>query len=100
MTCPAKAYQVEVEETACDLPRKSIPSRSRGNGLRGLVKAGLAGVFCTQQTQVSISSDLRVSGFPGRVRTGSGPGTAVSVHCAANTAGALSRNALCGRTWL
>jgi hypothetical protein len=26
LTCPAKAYQVEVEELACDLPRKSIPS--------------------------------------------------------------------------
>ena len=68
--------------------------------MRGPVKAGLAGVFCTQRTQVSISSELPSAGFPGRTETASGPGAAVSVHCAANTAGALSRKALCGRTWL
>ena len=68
--------------------------------MRGPVKAGLAGVFCTQRTQVSISSELPSAGFFGRTETASGPGVAVLVHCAANTAGALSRKALCGRTWL
>src|ERR1700719_2287053 len=68
--CPAKAYQVEVEKTACEMPRKSIPSRSRGNGLRGPVKAGVTGVFCTQQTQVSSSSKSPVAGFLGAVRVG------------------------------
>ncbi len=83
-----------------DLPRESIPSRSRGNGLRDPVKAGLAGGFSTQQTQESSSSELPAASFAGRTETGSGAGATVSVHCAANTAGALSRKALCGRTWL
>jgi hypothetical protein len=83
-----------------DLRRESIPSRSRENGLRDPVKAGLAGGFCTQQTQLSISSELPAAGFPARAGTGSGPGAAVSAHYAANSAGALSRRELCGRTWL
>src|ERR1700719_546677 len=98
--CPAKAYQVEVEKTACEMPRKSIPSRSRENGLRDPVKAGVTGVLCTQQTQLSISSNLPAAGFPAWAGTGSGSGVAVSAHCTANSAGALSRSALCGRTWL
>ena len=83
-----------------DMPRESIPSRSRENGLRDPVKAGLAGVLCTQQTQLSISSELPAADFPAGSGTGSGPGAAVSVHCAAKNAGALSRRELCGRTWL
>ena len=100
MTCPAKAYQVEVEKPACDMPRKSVPVRSGETGLHDRVKAGVTGVFCTQQTQLSISSELPAAGFPAGAGTGSGPDAAVSVHCAANSAGALSRSELCGRTWL
>jgi hypothetical protein len=85
---------------APDLPRESVPSQSRKNGFRDPVKAGQTGVFSTQQTQLSISSISPVAGFPAEAGTGSGPGGAVSAHCAANSAGALSRSALCGRTWL
>ena len=47
-----------------DMPRKSIPNRSRENGLRDAVKAGVTGVFCTRQTQLSISGNLPAAGFP------------------------------------
>jgi len=80
------------------MPRKSVPSRSRGNGLRSPAKAGLAGVFRAQQTQLSISSILPAAGFSARAGTGFGPGAADSFHCAAKHAGALSPKALCGRT--
>ena len=83
-----------------DMPRKSVPGRSGENGLHDRFKAGVTGVFCTQQTQLSISSELPAAGFPAGAGTGSGPDAAVSVHCAANSAGALSRSELCGRTWL
>ena len=39
LTCPAKAYQVEVESSACVTP----------------VKAGLAGDFCSQRKRVTKS---------------------------------------------
>jgi uncharacterized protein len=85
---------------ASDLPRESIPSRSRENGLRDPVKAGQAGVSDTQRTQVSTSSIWPVAGILAGGGTGSRAGAAVSAHCAAKSAGALSCNALCGRTWL
>jgi len=97
---PNRALNPVGEFQMIDLPRKSIPSRSRENGLRDRVKAGLAGVFRTQRTQVSSSSILPAAGFPAGAGTGSGPGAADSFHCAAKHAGALSRRALCGRTWL
>jgi hypothetical protein len=36
--------------SSSDLPRESVPSRSRENGLCDPVKAGLTGVLRTQQT--------------------------------------------------
>jgi hypothetical protein len=51
-----------------DLPRKAVRSRSREFSLRDPVMAGLAGKFCTQQTQVSTSSGLLVASFLVRSR--------------------------------
>jgi hypothetical protein len=62
MTCPANAYEVEVGE----------------NGLRDPVKGGLAGVFRTQQTQLSTSGLSPVAGFPAWIETGSRPGAAAA----------------------
>jgi hypothetical protein len=56
------------------MPRKSVPSRSRGFGLRGRVMAVNSGGFCAQQTQLSTSRILPAAGFPAWAGTGSGPG--------------------------
>ena len=85
---------------ACDMPRKSVPSRSRGFGLRGRVMAGNSGSFRTPQTQVSGSSELPIAGFLSPSGFGSGRSAAVSTHRAANVSGGWSAKALCGRTWL
>ena len=83
-----------------DMPRKSVPSRSRGFGLRGRVMAGNSGSFRTPQTQVSGSSELPIAGFLSPSGFGSGRSAAVSTHRAANVSGGWSAKALCGRTWL
>ena len=45
MTCPAKAYQVEVEKNGLlTCPAKAYQFEVEKNGLRDPVKAGLAGV--------------------------------------------------------
>src|ERR1700686_2441975 len=76
-----------------DLPRESIPSRSRGFGLRDPVMAGNSGSLWTQQTQVSNSSKSPVAGFPGPSGFGSGRRAAVSAHLAANVSGGWSASA-------
>jgi len=54
---------------ACDVPRESIPSRSRGNGLRGPVKAGPTGVDMKSEGAVAVGRiDFRQE--PGDVDTG------------------------------
>jgi len=83
-----------------DMPRKSVPSRSRGFGLRGRVMAGNSGGFCAPQTQVSGSSELLVADFLRPSGFGSGRSAAVAAHRAAKVSGGWSAKALCGRTWL
>jgi hypothetical protein len=64
------------------MPRKSIASRSRKNGLRDPVKACVTGVFCTQQTQLSISSNLPEDVDATVVDSDVGlPGHASTVNC-------------------
>jgi hypothetical protein len=72
----------------------AIPSRSRKNGLRDLIKAGLTGVFSTQETQLSISSELPVAGFLAPSGVGSGRGAAVPAHRAANVSRRWSAKAI------
>ena len=50
----------QVSETPPEMPRETVPVVSREFGLRDPVKAGKSGSCCTPQTQVSISSELRV----------------------------------------
>jgi hypothetical protein len=42
--------------------RKSVPSGGRDFGLVWSVRAGISGVYCTQQTQLTTSSESRFSG--------------------------------------
>jgi hypothetical protein len=63
--------------------------------------AGLADTFDTQQAQLSDPNDLSAVGFSaGARKQRQALGAAVACQCAANSSGALSREALCGRTWL
>ena len=82
------------------MTRKIQARESRENALRDPVWAGLAGSLCTPQTQLRGSNKTLDEGFSRRSGPGAGTGAAVSAHCSANKAGALSRNALCGRTRL
>src|ERR1700688_2331181 len=83
----------------CDPPRESIPTGGRDFGLMWSVGTGVSGIYRTQQTQLTTSSNLLVpAGVPGcpgdsfsgppftsegRTKSGVSFGSAGSLQCAA-----------------
>jgi hypothetical protein len=59
VTAPKEADSHGSRNGAGDMPRKSVPSRSIGFGLRGRVMAGNSGGFCAQQTLCGALRDFR-----------------------------------------